>query len=198
MTDNGLTTTLETIRDDTSENETMTVEDLINALNSRGYGPLLIGPALITVLPTGAIPGIPAICAILIILVSIQILLRRTSPWMPKRIKSVSFSRKKFIQGLNKIKPYTQKIDALIYPRLEFLIGHEIQPLIAIFCIIMSVGIIILGWIPFLVMLPASGVLFMGLGLSARDGLFISISFAIMLSSLIALYFMWSNIFSGA
>jgi len=197
MTDNGLTATLEAIRDETEQGEKISVEELMTALNSRGYGPLLIGPALITVLPTGAIPGVPAISALLIILVSVQILMKHKKPWIPKRFKDASFSRKKFVNGIKKVKPYTKKIDALFYPRLQFLVRHEIQPFIAILCIIMSICIIILGWIPFLAMLPASGILLLGLGLSAKDGLMVSISMAIMIGSLAALYFMWSNIFGS-
>lgn len=197
MTDNGLTAILETIRDDTEQGEQISVDELMTALNSRGYGPLLIGPAIITVLPTGAIPGVPAISALLIIFVSVQILMRHKKPWIPKRFKEASFSRKAFVSGIETVKPYTQKIDRLFYPRLQFLVRHEIQPLIAILCIIMSICIIILGWIPFQAMLPASGILLLGLGLSAKDGLMVSISMAIMTGSMIALYSMWSNIFGG-
>jgi len=197
MTDNGLTATLEAIRDETEQGEHINVEELMAALNSRGYGPLLIGPALITVLPTGAIPGVPAISALLIIFVSVQILFKKKQPWIPKRFKQASFSRKKFVSGLEKVKPYTQKIDSLFYPRMQFLVRHEIQPLIALLCILMSICIIILGWIPFLAMLPASGILLLGLGLSAKDGLMVSISITIMLGSLYALFTMWSSIFGS-
>tara|TARA_R100001143_G_C3324093_1_gene116228 strand:+ start:368 stop:961 length:594 start_codon:yes stop_codon:yes gene_type:complete len=197
MTDNGLTATLEAIRDDTEQGEQINVEELMGALNSRGYGPLLIGPALITVLPTGAIPGVPAISALLIIFVSVQILFKKKQPWIPTRFKDASFSRKKFVNGLEKVKPYTKKIDSLFYPRMQFLVRHEIQPLIALLCILMSICIIILGWIPFLAMLPASGILLLGLGLSAKDGLMVSISIAIMLGSLYALFTMWSSIFGA-
>lgn len=197
MTDNGLTATLEAIRDDTEQGESISVKELMTALNSRGYGPLLIGPALITVLPTGAIPGVPAISALLIIFVSIQILFKKQQPWIPKRFKNTTFSRKKFVSGLEKVKPYTKKVDSFFYPRLQFLVRHEIQPFIALLCIFMSVCIIILGWIPFLAMLPASGILLLGLGLSAKDGLMVSISMVLMGGSIFALYSMWSNIFGG-
>ncbi len=197
MTDHGLTDTLNVIRDDTKKGEDISIGDLVDALNSRGYGPLLIGPALLTVLPTGAIPGVPAISALMIIFISVQILLGQSHPWLPKRIKKFSFSRKKFIAGLDKIKPYTEFIDSFFYPRLEFLTRKELKPFIAILCIILSLGIIVLGWIPFLAMIPASGILLLGLGLSARDGLLVALSFCVMVGSLATLYYMWSGIFGG-
>lgn len=40
--------------------------DVAQSLNHRGFGPLLLAPALITILPTGAIPGVPAISGLFI------------------------------------------------------------------------------------------------------------------------------------
>lgn len=187
MSDEGLTSTLTAIHEETQAGEHINIGDLIEALNSRGYGPLLIAPALITLLPTGAIPGVPAVCAVLIGLISIQILMGSKQPWLPQKLKDFSFSRKRFIKTLNKIKPLTKKIDRLFHPRLEFLVRHEIQPVIAILCLLLAVSIIILGWIPFLAMIPAGAILLMGLGLSTHDGLLIAIALVFTTGSLIAL-----------
>ena len=40
------------------------VEQILDTFKHRGYGPLLLVPALISILPTGAIPGVPAITKI--------------------------------------------------------------------------------------------------------------------------------------
>lgn len=189
MTDDGLTATLTAIKDETQQGEKISVGDLVEALNSRGYGALLIGPSLITVLPTGAIPGVPAVTAILIALVSIQILIGKKEPWIPQKLKDFSFSRKKFIGALDKIKPVTKKIDYFFYPRLEFLISHSIQPFIAFICLLLSISIIVMGWVPFLAMVPAAAILFIGLGLSARDGLLVIISLLFTIGSFTTMAF---------
>jgi hypothetical protein len=189
-----LTDTLYAIRGDTG-GDTIDVEELIGALDSRGYGPLLMGPALISLLPTGALPGVPAICAVLIILVSVQILIGRSQPWVPKRFQNMSFSRDKFLKALDKAEPYTKKIDTFIYPRFKFLIREELKPVIAFISILLSIAIMILGFIPFLAMLPASGILLLGMGLSGRDGLLLSIAFAICVISLGSLPYAWSIVF---
>jgi hypothetical protein len=189
MTDDGLTATLKSIKEDTEEGEKISIGDMVKALNSRGYGALLIGPALITVLPTGAIPGVPAITSILIALVSVQILAGKKEPWIPNKLKNFSFSRKKFINGLERVKPYTKKIDNFFYPRLEFLVSHKIQPVIALVCLMLSACILTMGWVPFLAMIPASAILFMGLGLSARDGLLVIISLLFTIGSFITMGF---------
>ncbi|WP_339927585.1 exopolysaccharide biosynthesis protein, partial [uncultured Cobetia sp.] len=38
--------------------------DILEHFNSRGFGPLLVLPALLVLLPTGAIPGVPTTCAL--------------------------------------------------------------------------------------------------------------------------------------
>tara|TARA_B100001989_G_scaffold251684_1_gene231497 strand:- start:1172 stop:1762 length:591 start_codon:yes stop_codon:yes gene_type:complete len=189
-----LTQTLEVIKDDT-KGQKIDVAELVEVLNSRGFGPLLVGPAIIIILPTGAIPGMPSICALLIIFVSAQILMGRSQPWIPKSLKSFSFSREKFLEALSIAKPYAQKIDKLIYPRFKFLIQDSLKPIIAIISILLSIAIMILGFIPFAAALPASGILLLGLGLTARDGLLFAISFIICIGSLALLPYGYSAIF---
>ncbi|WP_155859904.1 exopolysaccharide biosynthesis protein [Kordiimonas gwangyangensis] len=189
-----LTGTLDTIRDGT-EGDEISVNALIEALNSRGFGPLLIGPALITILPTGAIPGMPDVCALIVILMSLQILFRRKHPWIPKRLAEFSFSRDKFLSALEKAKPYTRRVDKVIYPRLKYFAREEFEPVIAVMAILLSVCIMIMGFIPFLAALPASGILFLGLGLVGRDGLMLVFAFFIFLASLWGLYSTWTAIF---
>ncbi|WP_417451599.1 exopolysaccharide biosynthesis protein [Kordiimonas sp.] len=195
MTENhALTGTLETIREETDGDE-ISVDALVEALNSRGYGPLLIGPALITILPTGAIPGMPDVCALIIILVSLQILFGRTHPWIPARLARFSFSRDKFLHALEKAKPYTGKVDKVIYPRLTYLADNRFEPAIAVVSIVLSVCIMIMGFIPFLAALPASGILFLGLGLVGRDGLMLLVASVIFFVSLFVLHSTWTAIF---
>lgn len=181
-----LTETLEAIRDH-SEGETISFEDLVEALNHRGFGPLLIAPALITVLPTGAIPGIPALCALFIILIAVQIIMGRSYPWIPQRLKTISFDRDQYTKALKKAHPYTTWIDGFFHPRLQFLTNETSQKIIAFLCIGLSIGIIALGFIPFAPMLPAATILFFGLGLSVHDGLLTACGFLLMVLAILAL-----------
>ena len=192
--EHALTGTLDTIREGT-DGDKITVHALIEALNSRGFGPLLIGPALITILPTGAIPGMPDVCSLIVILMSLQILFRRSHPWIPSKLADFSFSREKFLDALDKAKPYTERVDKVIYPRLKYFTGEQFEPVIAVMAILLSVCIMIMGFIPFLAALPASGILFLGLALVGRDGLMMVFAFIIFLVSLWGLYSTWTAIF---
>jgi hypothetical protein len=165
-----LTDALNAIKQSTNNHE-ITFDDIVKALNHRGFGTLLIAPSLITILPTGAIPGVPAICSLFIILIAFQIVIDRPYPWLPKRIRNISFSRQKYIEAVEKSAPYITKIDSFFHPRLEFLTGHVIQRIIALVCVFLALAIIIMGFVPFAALLPAIPILIFGLALSIHDGL---------------------------
>lgn len=184
------------IKDNSSGND-LTVKDIVEALNSRGFGPLLIGPALITILPTGAIPFVPNITALLMVLIAAQILLGRYHPWIPKRLGKMSIDRDTFLDSLKKAKPYTKKIDQYTYPRLTFLIDKHLEPLIAIMCILLAASIFLLAIIPFMAAIPSIGILLLGLSLTARDGLLMLLSLAFVIGTGVAIPYVWSAVFGG-
>ena len=178
----GLTETLEAIKDDT-EGKEISFEDLVSSLNHRGFGTLLIGPALITILPTGAIPGIPALCGLFIALIATQIVMGRSYPWLPEKLKNIAFSREKYIDTIQKYEPYTERIDEFFHPRFEFLTREVAQRIIAAFCVILSLGMVGIGFIPFVPALLALPILLFGLGLSVHDGLLTAFGFVLMLAA---------------
>jgi len=188
--------TLETIKRETSGSK-IKMGELVDILNSRGFGPLLLGPALIVVLPTGAIPIVADICALIILFVSAQILLRKRRPWMPARLLNFSFSRKKFLNAIEKATPWAERADKIFRPRLKYLIRRELQPLVAIISILLSLAIMVLGFIPFAAILPALGIFFLALGLTVRDGLLFVLSFVICIASLASIPFVWQVIFTA-
>lgn len=164
-----LTDTLQILESETGGN-TVVFKDLAQALNRRGFGPLLIAPAILIILPTGAIPGIPALCGVFIFLMASQILMGRHHPWLPRGIKNFSFERSKMVKAINAARPYTQKADKFIRPRLKFFTRDIATPVVAAICAVLSLAIIFMGFIPMLPALISLPILFFGLGISAKDG----------------------------
>ncbi len=185
-----MTDALNTIKDETNGDD-ITVGDITNALQNRGFGALLIAPALITILPTGMIPGIPAICGFLIFLIAVQIVIGKDRPWLPHKFKQISFSRDRYNEAIEKAKPYTQKIDDFFHPRFEFLTQDTAQRVIALFCVFLSIAMIVIGFIPFAPALFAAAILLFGLGLSVHDGLLTAFGFVLVGTSIITLPFLF-------
>lgn len=155
----------------------VSVGDILESLKHKGFGAFFIAPAIITILPTGAIPGVPAVCGILLLLIAVQIVFGREHPWIPRKIKNIKFSRKKYKNAIAKAKPYIEKIDKYIHPRLELLTKGVMKQISAVVSIALSIAIITVGFIPMAPALFGSAILWIGIGFSARDGALILLGY---------------------
>jgi hypothetical protein len=174
---NGLTGVLDTLIDESSD-EQIKVDKILQTLNHRGFGPLLIAPALLAILPTGAIPGVPAICGVFIFAMSLQIFIGYRQPWLPKSLKHISFKATKAQKKIERLKPYTQKIDRYTHRRLKFLAENEISKrFIALATMLLGLAMIFVGFIPMFPALLALPVLLFALGLSVHDGILLLLGY---------------------
>lgn len=176
--DNGKEIDLEGLLDRLAErikSDRMTLGEMVEAVEDRGFGPILLVPALLSMLPTGAIPGMPTLLAVLILLVAGQMLYGRSHPWLPRRLRKVGISREKFMTGRQKVQPVVRFIDRFVHPRLTFLSTPVAARLLAALAILMAFTMPPLELVPFAGTLPGLSLLFLALGLSARDGVLILI-----------------------
>lgn len=190
MTKKALTETLQALKEET-HGDHISIGDIVESLNNRGFGTLLIAPALIIVMPTGIIPGVPTVCALLIILVAAQIVMGRHYPWIPKALKEKSFDRKKYKDAVKKCRPITLWVDGFFHERLTFLTKESAQRVIALLCVILALCIIPLELVPFAASLPGLTILIFGLSLSVRDGLLASIGFFVMTITCFVIPYLW-------
>ncbi|WP_227368752.1 exopolysaccharide biosynthesis protein [Halomonas sp. M20] len=165
--------------DESDSGETIRLQDIIDNFETRGFGPLLVLPALIVLLPTGAIPGIPTLCGLFIAMVAIQMVMGKSSPWLPRRLAQRGFSHDKFSHAVTRLKPWTQRIDKLLKPRLQGLVNPFSQRLIAVLAVVLALSMLPLELLPFAAALPALAITLMGLGLAAKDGLLMVIGLAV-------------------
>ena len=185
----GITDLLERILDKIS-GDSIKLGEVIKILESRGFGPLLLAPALIAMLPTGAIPGIPSICGIIIFLIAIQIFIGKKNPWIPEKFKEITLEREKLASGIKKVKPATRKLDKWFKPRLTFMTEEIAKRVLALLCAIVGLSMIPLEVVPFAVALPALAVSLLAVGLITEDGAIILFS---VIAFSISLYFIITN-----
>jgi len=185
----GITEVLESVKENAT-GEKVELGEVVEHLENRGFGPILLAPALVAFLPTGAIPGIPSACGILIFLIAIQMAWGKKHPWLPNKLTSIGFSQDKLGTVIDKISPYTKKVDRLFKPRLSLFSEGIVKRLIAVLCALAGLGMIPLELVPFAVMLPAFAIILAAVGLSTEDGVVITIASIIMVSSF---YLLWVN-----
>jgi hypothetical protein len=188
-----LTDTLEIVEEETNGTK-VTWGEICETLNHRGFGALLIVPSILTILPTGALPGVPAVSGIFICFITIQIIAGRKYPWIPGVFKKFKISRNKLTKAIAWAKPYTKIIDSFIHPRLDVCQHTVIQRLVAVCCFILGLLMVFFGFIPFLPAMVAVPVLFFALGVSARDGFMILAGFGFMTAALVMLLWLSGSI----
>lgn len=173
--------------DNKASEDRITLDNMVESIGNRGYGPLILAAALIEILPTGAIPGVPTIMALLIIIFSGQMVTGRQAPWMPQKLRNKGIEREKFEQARKKAKPVTTRIDRVLKPRLDRLVTPTAARIVGIACILLAMTMPPLEVVPFMSSLPALAIAFFAVGLCARDGLVILLGFIVaVLGSLFA------------
>jgi hypothetical protein len=182
---------------DNIEGDKIQVKNIINSLESRGYGPLLLAPALFSLFPTGAIPGVPSLMGITIFFISLQLVIGKKHPWMPQKVQKFSFKKDKFEKSRDFLKPYTKKIDCYIKPRYKFLTNVVTVRFIGLACMALAATMPVLGIVPFAADIPAFVIALYGLGLATRDGVVISLAVVFNAGAVVAIYFIIQNILTG-
>lgn len=164
--------------------EKVTVEDLLNAVGRRAFGPLLLLLGFVAISPLTIIPGTSWLTAFVTLLIAGQVVLGQARPWLPRRALTVSFPREALVAGIDKIKGPASKIDRFLKPRLCFLTAPPFVQLIALISVLAALVTFPLGLVPFGPVLPGLAIMFIGLGLTSRDGIMVLIAGGATLGSL--------------
>lgn len=179
--------TLDDLDDAFEDGEVSDLITIIESFGKRAFGPILILSGLILLTPLGAIPGVPVALGVIVISFSIQLLLGRETPWMPKILKRVKMRRKDVKRTKEKATPTIAKIDGLLRQRFIWTSRPTFAKLTAVLSIVFAVTLFPLGAIPFAVVIPGFMICLLGLGTAARDGLILLIAYLLSLAALIGI-----------
>jgi hypothetical protein len=161
---------MDEIRADSGSSDEVSLAQIMQAVGTRAYGPLLLVPGLVALAPTGAIPGMSIVTGTIIVVVAIQLLFGRNKPWIPKRALEFSFSRDTLLSAMERGRPYARRIDDFLKPSLTQVTDFPATRIIAIVAIALALSMFPLALVPFAVAIPSSAIVLFALGLTARDG----------------------------
>lgn len=169
------------------EREKTSVDDMMNAVGRRAFGPLLLLFALIAAAPIiGSIPGASITTATIMALIAVQILLRRRSPWIPGKLRRIEMDSDKVRFAMEKSRPTLARVDRFVRPRWQFLVGEPWVHLTAVMCIVMTGLMYPMALVPYGVMPPLVAIIALSLGLTSHDGLLTAIGWALSIGALVA------------
>ena len=160
------------------EAPTLTIADLSAALAGSAYGMLMLVLALPHLIPIPA-PGLSAIVGAPLIVVTLQMMLGRTSPWFPNFIGKRHIKTEQLRRVCTRVVPVMEKLELITSPRLKFLAKPPADRLVALICIVLS--LMIMMPIPFGNALPALAICLFSIGILQRDGLLVIAGFVITL-----------------
>ncbi len=186
----GLTDILVKLADEPDGGQ-LSLVSVVDTMQGRGFGPLLLAPTLMVLLPTGAIPGVPTLSALLIMLVAGQLVLGMRTPWVPRRLRRVSFEREKFQAAVARARPWTERIDRLLKPRLHFLTVWPFNRIGALVCLLLAAAMVPLELVPFAAAVPALIIALYALALAAHDGVMALFSLAGIVAAGAAAVHLW-------
>lgn len=159
----------------------VSVEEILDTVGRRSFGPLLLLAGLLGMTPVAGIPSVPSIIAIMVLLVAGQMLIGRETIWLPKFLLRLSVKAEK-LRGAAKIarKP-AGFVDGLVRPRLAVMTGLLVERLVALVLVVVAAATPPLELLPFVAFFPSLAIVAFGLGLVARDGLMVLLSLLIAL-----------------
>lgn len=159
--------------------EGVSAGEVLEAFERRSLGVLLTVFGLIAVLPViGDIPGASILLGTLILIAVAQSFIGGGALWMPGFVRRREIGRERFDRGIERARPWVAWVDHLLKPRLTALVAGRTQRwTVSVAAALLALTFYPLAFVPFGVNAPALGVLALGLGLMACDGLMVLLGY---------------------
>lgn len=172
---NNLTTirqVLDKILESSKDCDEVSIDDIIEMVGRRSFGPILLVAGIITLAPLiGDIPGVPTIMGAIVFLTAIQLLFNRQNLWLPNTLLKRSVKKEKLHKAISKLEKPADFIDRFLRPRLTFLTTDAMNYVVAIICLLISMAMPVMEFIPFSANFAGAALTAFGLSLIAKDGL---------------------------
>lgn len=180
---------LEHIAGLTSDNDRLSMRQVVESVGSRSFGPMLLIMGITLFSPLSGIPGMAVFAGLFVMLIAVQMLVGRKNFWLPAFILDRSVPQDKLVKAINWVKPTARRIDRLIKPRLNFMLHPSSTYLIAGLCVTVAAALPFLELVPFSSSIVGLALAILGLALVAHDGLLvlIAVAFIITAGSLLAI-----------
>jgi hypothetical protein len=174
------------------DHRSLSVRETLELVGRRAYGPLLLIVGLISISPLTLLPGSTWAVATLTLLISIQLMFHKRTPWMPQAALEMRLSEVQLERFIRAARPTADAVDKVIRPRLQFLADPPWVVGVALLCVLSALTTFPLGLVPMAPLAPGLAITFFGLGLTARDGLLLAVGTGFMGS---AFWFLIARVF---
>jgi hypothetical protein len=129
---------------DAFPNEMVSVGEVLERLEGRAFGLLLLLLALPNCIPN--IPGLSTIFGVMMIAPAVQLILGRGALWLPSRVRGWSFSREVLRSTIKAAVPWLRRIERYISPRMAFVVAPPMTNYLGFQTLIMALILILPIW----------------------------------------------------
>jgi hypothetical protein len=113
--------------------------NMLDALGERSFGLLLILLALPNCIPFPGVPGVSFATGMAILYISVQLILARDEPTLPKWVSRKSFTRGQLTRFIQKTTPLLRWLEKPIRPRLSVMVAGPGERIIGIVALIHAI-----------------------------------------------------------
>jgi hypothetical protein len=122
---------------------------------------------------------------VLVLLIAVQLLIRRDHFWMPQWLLKRSVARKKIDKALKWLTPPARFIDRFLRPRLTYLVQDAGTYVVAVVCVAVAATMPAMELVPFSATIAGAALAMLGLALVADDGVLAIVAFALTVATLV-------------
>lgn len=148
-----------------------TVGDIIYVVGDRSFAPLLMLVGMLLVSPLSGVPAFPSMIAVILLLVTLQMLFGRKKFWLPAKLLQVRVSCEKLNIALKWLLPSARFFDRITMPRLTLLVRGPSVYVIAAICLSIVCLLPLMELILFSSSVIGAVLMIFGVALVSRDGL---------------------------
>lgn len=156
--------------------EKVRVGALLSAVGRRTYGPLLLAVGLFAISPATIVPLMTSFTSVVILAIALQMAAALNRPWLPKSMLDIEVPRQAMLSFFEKLRPAADWLDGVwLRPRLTLLSKPPFVSLVALCVAAAALITIPLSLVPFAPLAPGIAIVLFGLGMTARDGLWLGL-----------------------
>lgn len=169
----------------TSDQDNLTVQEMLDSVGPRSFGAILLVPALILVSPLSIIPLMPTFGGLIILTIATQAFFGRRHLWLPKFLANRTLSRDRRSRAVSYLRRPATWLDNHSRNRLTFLTRPPLDRIAVLSVMSVSATWPFLEIVPMFTSISAGGVALVGFALMVRDGIVLVAGLSVLAGTLI-------------
>ncbi|GAA4447721.1 exopolysaccharide biosynthesis protein [Novipirellula rosea] len=170
----------------------VSIGDVMDRLGKHSFAPMLLLPGLIMVAPViGDIPGVPVMMGLIVILGSVQVVMKRDHFWIPGWLENRKVNSSKVSKTIGWLRKPARFLDRWSKERYTYLVDHAGIYVIAAVCIVIAAATPVMEVVPMSANVAGAAITAFGLAILARDGLIAMLAIAFSLLTAGLLIYQW-------